>query len=53
MTGQPCCGIELIDARGDNDGSIGDDLYFFGTPRHGIVVSLIGRSVPFLPYAKA
>ena len=39
MTGQPCCGIELMDARGDHDGSVGDDLYFFGTPGHGIVVS--------------
>ena len=28
-----------MDARGDHDGSVGDDLYFFGTPGHGIVVS--------------
>lgn len=32
------CGVELIHAIGDHDGTVGDDLYWFGTAGHGVLV---------------
>eukprot|EP00041_Stephanoeca_diplocostata_P027804 m.773059 g.773059 ORF g.773059 m.773059 type:complete len:391 (-) comp23248_c0_seq60:90-1262(-) len=37
-SGALVCGVELLHPIGDHDGTVGDDLYWFGAAGHGVLV---------------